>query len=105
MANICYNEFWIFGENEDTLNKVNNKFNKLFEESLYGEITYVDEGVIEGYFDSKWTFPIHLFENFFDEFDDDTLYMRCLSTEWGCHYIALNIYEDKVWKNEQSFDF
>lgn len=105
MANICYNEFWIFGENEDTLNKVNSKLNKLFEESLDGTITYVDEGVIEGYFDSKWTFPTHLFENLFDEFDDDTLYMRCLSTEWGCHYIALNIYEDKVWKNEQSFDF
>lgn len=105
MANICYNEFWIFGENEDTLNKVNSKLNKLFEESLDGEITYVDGGTIEGYFDSRWTFPIHLFENFFDEFDDDTLYMRCLSTEWGCHYIALNIYEDKLWKNEQSFDF
>lgn len=31
--------------------------------------------------------------------------MRCLSIEWGCSYVAMNVYEDGAWRDEQSFDF
>ena len=75
----------------------------LFATKLEGEITYIDPLFIEGYFNSKWDFPMYIFEDFFNEFDD--VYMRCLSEEYGNNYIALNIYEDGYWLEEQTFDF
>lgn len=104
MANVCSNDFYIFCENPKILNSIVDKLNKLWENTLYGEISYIDENFIEGYFDSKWCFPDHIFKNFFDGFNDDTIYMRCLSTEYGCNYIAMNIYIDNAWKEEQTFD-
>lgn len=104
MANICSNDFLISFEGDELGDKICEKLDKLFNESLDGEITYSDEGIIEGYFDSRWTFPMHLFEDFFDEFNDDTIYMRCLSTEYGCQYVAMNIYRYIAWEPEQCFD-
>ena len=104
MANICNNDFRITFENEEIGKKIEEKLEKLFEEVLEGEITYLDENTIEGWFDSKWSFPDHIFENFFDEFEDDTIYMRCLSIEWGCEYVAMNVYNEGSWWREQSFD-
>ena len=40
----------------------------------------------------------------FDEFNNNSIYMRCLSTEYGCGYIAMNIYRDQIWEQEQTFD-
>ena len=105
MANICDNDFRITFEDEETGKKIEEKLEKLFNETLDGEITYSDEGCFEGWFSSKWDFPEYIFEHFFEEFKDPTIYMRCLSIEWGCSYIALNIYEDGAWRDEQSFDF
>ena len=105
MANICDNDFRITFEDEETGKKIEEKLEKLFKETLDGEITYSDEGCIEGWFSSKWDFPEYIFEHFFDEFKDPAIYMRCLSIEWGCSYVALNIYEDGTWRDEQSFDF
>lgn len=106
MANICENKYYITCDNSETLNAIATKLDQMFEDrlDLDGEITYLDESFLEGYFDSKWSFPDHIFENFFDEFTDDTIYMRCLSTEYGCQYVAMNIYRDKRWEKEQSFD-
>ena len=104
MANICNNDFRITYEDENIGKSIIEKLEKLFDKHLCGEISYEDDGVIEGWFDSKWSFPIHIFEDFFKEFQDDTIYMRCLSIEWGCDYVAMNIYEDGNWREEQSFD-
>ena len=103
MANICDNKFYITCDDSKILNAIVTKLNQTFN-YLDGEITYIDQNSIEGYFDSKWNFPEHIFKNFFDEFNDDTIYMRCLSEEYGCNYVAMNIYEDKSWKSEQTFD-
>ena len=102
MANICDNEFLISFECKETGIKISKKLEKLFDKCLDGEITYADEKIIEGYFDSRWSFPMHIFEDFFDEFNDN-IYMRCLSTEYGCGYIAMNIYRDNHWEHEQTF--
>ena len=103
MANICDNKFYITCDDSKILDVIVTKLNQTFS-YLDGEITYIDQNSIEGYFDSKWSFPKHIFKNFFDEFNDDTIYMRCLSEEYGCNYVAMNIYEDKSWKSEQTFD-
>ena len=104
MANICDNKFFISCDNEDILDKISDKLDKLFQTNLDGEISWQGETSIEGYFDSRWAFPDHLFENFFDEFDDETIYMRCLSEEYGCGLVSMNIYEDKAWREPQCFD-
>ena len=44
-----------------------------------------------------------LFEDFFNEFADDTIYMRCLSEEYGCGLVSMNIY-DNGWRDPQYFD-
>ena len=103
MANICDNKFYITCDDSKILDAIVTKLNQTFN-YLDGEITYIDQNSIEGYFDSKWNFPEHIFKNFFDEFNDDTIYMRCLSEEYGCNYVVMNIYEDKSWKSEQTFD-
>lgn len=104
MANICSNDFLITFNKPEIEERLLNKVEKLLNETLDGEIIYSDEGLIEGYFNSRWTFPMHVWEDFFDEFDDPDLYMRCLSTEYGCLYVAMNIYRDNSWEPEQSFD-
>lgn len=103
MANICSNKFYIFAE--ENIEKIAEKLNKLFDENLDGEITYEDTGIIEGWFDSRWTFPMDLFEDFFEEFEDDSIYMRCLSEEYGVGLVSMNVYSDGSWWEPQYFDF
>lgn len=102
MANICDNKFYICSD-ENNIEKISKKLTILFEKNLRGEITYKDEYIIEGCFESDWVFPYDLFEDFFDEFND--VYMRCLSEEYGCSYVAMNIYRDNYWESEQTFNF
>lgn len=104
MANICENKFHIYSSSTKNIEAIVNKLEKLFKEELNGEITYVDDFVVEGYFDSRWNFPDEVFESFFDEFEDEELYMRCLSEEYGCNLISMNIYRDGGWEEPQYFD-
>lgn len=104
MANICENKFYIGSENQETIKYVSEKLKVIFTEQLDGEIVWEDDTFIEGYFDSRWVFPDTIFEKLFEDIDDDTLYMRCLSEEYGCGYVALNIYCNNEWKNEQTFN-
>lgn len=105
MANICENKFLISCEDEDIIEQISNKLEKLFDENLDGEITYEDTGIIEGYFDSRWHFPDDVFDDFFEEFEDDSIYMRCLSEEYGCGLISMNVYSEGSWWEPQYFDF
>ena len=105
MANICDNKFYIFCEDEKITEQISNKLADLFHDDLYGEITYEDEAFLEGWCESKWRFPSELFDNFFDEFADDTIYMRCLSEEYGCELVSMNVYSEGGWWEPQYFDF
>lgn len=104
MANICDNKFYIYCDSESVIEKIVEKLDTLFEDTLDGEISYATENAIEGYFDSRWAFPEDIFDDFFKEFDDDSLYMRCLSEEYGCGLVSMNIYTDGQWKEPQCFD-
>lgn len=104
MANICENKFLIACDDEEVMEKINNKLEELFSNTLDGEIVYEGNTVIEGFFDSRWCFPDEIFDDFFDEFEDDSIYMRCLSEEYGCEYVAMNIYRDGEWREPQTFD-
>ena len=104
MANICENKFYISSENQKTIRVISKKLEVIFTERLNGEITYNDGYSVEGYFDSKWVFPTMIFEELFKNIEDDTLYMRCLSEEYGCGYVAMNIYDGGQWREEQTFD-
>ena len=104
MANICENKFYIYCDSESVIEKIVEKLDTLFEDTLDGEISYAMDNAIEGYFDSRWAFPEDIFNNFFEEFNDDSIYMRCLSEEYGCGLVSMNIYVDGQWKNPQCFD-
>ena len=105
MANICDNKFLISCEDEKIVEQISNKLEILFENELEGEITYEDEMIIEGWFDSRWDFPDEIFDNFFTEFTDDTIYMRCLSEEYGCGLVSMNVYSEGSWWEPQYFNF
>ena len=105
MANICDNKFYIFCEDEKITEQISNKLTDLFNDDLHGEITYEDESVIEGWFESKWRFTSELFDNFFDEFaEEGTIYMRCLSEEYGNDLVSMNVYSDGNWWKPQYFN-
>lgn len=105
MANICDNKFTIACDNEEVLKQISKKLEDLFSDVLDGDITYEQEDFIEGYFESRWCFPDEIFDDFFTEFKDDSIYMRCLSEEYGCKYVAMNVYIDGNWWEPQTFDF
>jgi len=109
MANICDNKFFFSCKNNFP------KYKKFFEEVIFeeenGNGEVIDEqndgnnhhgGSIEGWFESRWNFPIEWFKSIFKE--DDECYFRCLSEEYGCDYVAMNIYSNGSWRDEQCFD-
>jgi hypothetical protein len=104
MANICGNKFYIYAPSE-IVDSICCKLKTVMGDKFYWlDISYCCGEIIEGYFDSNWAFPTDIFENFFDEFDNEEIYMRCLSEEYGCDYVAMNIYSDKHWWDEQTFN-
>lgn len=103
MANICSNKFYIFADSKEIIEKIKDKFTKILDTTLEGCIDYCDENIIEGYFDSKWDFPENVFKDFFEEFNDNSIYMRCLSEEYGNELVSMNIYDGK-WREPQYFN-
>lgn len=106
MANICDNKCYIYSENENMLSDITS----LLEENLNDlDIYSFDDEYIECYFTSKWTFPTETFKKITNilkiQYDISDLYIRVLSEEFGCDYVALNIFTDNEWKDEQTFNF
>ena len=106
MANICDNKFYFACKSnfQEYVKKFNN-------DKIEGEFEIVGEdsdggGCLEGYIDSNWTFPREIMEEILPdkEEDPDECYFRCLSEEYGCGYVAMNIYSDGHWRSEQCFD-
>lgn len=106
MANTCDNKFLLFNVgNEDDFKKIKHRLIEAIgfkDESFYGEITYEDEDIVEGWFESRWSFPDEEFEAIIP--NGTEVYFRCLSEEYGCEYVAMNVYKDDMWMSEQTFD-
>lgn len=107
MANICDNNFFLLTTNEVIVDRISK-----FAEENEGEVTFYDVGTlendtklitVEGYFNSRWNFPISLFEDMIPDGLSET-YFRCLSQEYGNSYVAMNIYREGNWEDEQTFD-
>ena len=101
MANICENTFYIYDKDSDKISKIGEEFTKLFERTLW-KLTYFSEGVIEGYCESKWTYPKSTLTPLIDKYEPE--YFRCISSEPGCGYYSCHIYTDNGWKDPQYFD-
>ena len=100
MANICNNDFFLSKkDSQEDFNKSLANINDFISEYGIGEVSYSDNDIAEGYFDSPWTFPISDFRKLLV----GDVYFRCLSQEYGCDYVAMNIF-DNGWLNEQTFD-
>lgn len=103
MANMCDNRFFF----QCNTPKYIEIFEELKNKLDFFEFDVLDSNrnfcAIEGEFQSNWTFPIEIFENLnFKE--EDECYFRCLSEEYGCGYVAMNIFKDGEWWDEQCFD-
>lgn len=98
VANICTNNFYLSKQvNDEDFKQSASNLKKFLDDtsSFYDE----DDDFIEGSFNSKWTFPMNEIKNLLV----GDVYFRCLSEEYGCGYVAMNIY-DEGWQSEQTFD-
>lgn len=90
MANICNNEFYAYSDNTENITYLENFFKD------YGSCAYdCDTCSIDVNFESRWTFPDLDMETLYEGIPDKTdIYMRCLSVEYGCDYVAYHKCED-----------
>lgn len=104
MANICDNRFYFSCENN--IENWEKKFSQFFDEQICSGDWESDHcNWIEGYFESRWNFPREDFEKLFkDAPKEDEIYFRCLSEEYGLGYVAMNIFEDGMFRSEQCFE-
>lgn len=97
MANICTNDLYLYTEDKENYKYLLEKF----ESELEIDIHHSDSEDFKDVFDSKWDFPMYIFEPIMAEIpnpDDESLYLRVLSYEPGNYYCAYNVYENKEWK-------
>ena len=81
MANICSNNFYVTADSKDTIQQVKDKFETLFVDKLIGDLSWVDDYFLEGYFDSKWVFPMSLFKDLFEDIDNEMTRIESVFTE------------------------
>lgn len=87
MANICENQLYVFTEDESNVEYITKFIYDNFRGDMY------DKDPDGGYyyeFDSKWIFPEEAMKELYDNMPNkDSLYMRCLSVEYGNYYHSL----------------
>ncbi len=99
MANICDNMLYLSTSSKENYSKLVERIQKGFECYNVSELTENESCEID--FESKWTFPHKEFKKLTDEIgQDDSLYIRVLSYEFGCEYVGFNIYRDGEWTNK-----
>ncbi len=96
MANICTNIFYCSTESRENLKKVEEFLDTNFYD--WDCWSMEEDDFIEGLFDSNWVFPEELFEELIKDIgDDDSLYIRVLSYEFGLEYAGFRIYRNNDW--------
>lgn len=102
MANIAYNKFYMSWNPEYDITPVKEQIEKLFDEHLEGGIDFEDPEFMEGWFDSRWEFPFEYWEEILE---NKPIYFRCLTEEYGCGLVSMNIHDaDGYWREPQYFD-
>jgi hypothetical protein len=100
MANICTNRLYLSTGNEELRDALVESIRQTFDcndvHSFNGEVS---ESEIE--FDSGWTFPHREMEELTKELpQENDLYIRVLSYEFGCEYVGLNVYASGEWHDK-----
>lgn len=100
MANIADNKFFI--SSEENLDEVYEQIHQLFLDHLEGDFDWVGDNGLEGWFESRWSFP---FEYWDEILKDKPIYARFLTEEYGMGLVSMNIHdEDGTWREPQYFD-
>lgn len=98
MANICENQIRVCSTDSNNIDFIIS----FLEENFKGnDIVEINDNEIEGYFDSKWTFPEDLMEEMYDKLPNkDDIGITVLSIEWGCFYCEFHTCDSEGWKLE-----
>lgn len=84
MANICDNTFYAYSENRENISTIVNFFKE-----WYGADIEDGGESVDVHFDSRWVFPEEDMDSLYKSIPDkDSIYMRCLSVEYGMDYVA-----------------
>lgn len=96
MANICDNDLFISSDDTNNLEYVKNFMTSKLDADILDE----DEEFVDIFFNSKWDFPNEIMDELYKGIPNkEDIYMRCLSTEFGCDYVAFHkCIDDSGWK-------
>lgn len=93
MSNICDNTLYACSDDSNNIKVIKEFFNSWGD----ANIDYDDDS-IDVYFESRWIFPEKEMKELFDSLPNkDDIYMRCLSVEYGCDYVAYWKCDENGW--------
>ncbi len=96
MANICTNLLYCTSESKKNKERIKQFITDTFE--VFTE--EVNEEFMEFDFGSKWAFPHKEMKKFTEALKHDkSLYIRCLSYEFGCDYVEYMRYKNGKWNS------
>lgn len=97
MSNICENTIKVF--TEDSNNKT--YIQKFIKDNFHSDLEEVDSNFLEGYFDSRWTFPEELMNDLYNGLPNkEDIDITVLSVEWGTYYCAFHTCDSTGWDYE-----
>ena len=100
MANICTNLLYLSTGNKELGKSIVNSLRESFECSD-GETRYEDNFDCKMEFYSRWIFPQKEMEELTKDLpEDNDLYIRVLSFEFGCEYVGYNVYAGGGWHDK-----
>ena len=98
MANICTNKLYLSTKDKQLCDNLIESMMDLFYCSDVQPFENNDVFQYEMEFDSNWTFPHKKMEEMTKNLpEDNDLYIRVLSYEFGCEYVGFNIYSGGEW--------
>jgi hypothetical protein len=97
MANICTNVLYLSIKDKNLRDKLVEEIKDKFD---YNDINLSDDDTFECEmnFFSRWTFPQEEIDKLIEGLEEENdLYLRVLSYEFGCDYVGYNIYKSGEW--------
>lgn len=95
MSNLCDNIFYAYTEDSKNIEAIKNFF-----KDWDGVADYIDTSSdsVDVKFDSRWCFPEDTMNELYKLIPNkEDIYMRCLSVEYGCDYVAYHKCDKNGW--------
>ena len=100
MANICTNLLYLSTSDNELGKSIVDSIRQSFDCSD-GQTHDEEDFDCEMDFESQWTFPDRKMEELTKGLpEDNDLYIRVLSYEFGCEYVGFNIYRGGEWQDK-----